>query len=86
MAAIQEIKSHDSYLLEQEAIKKQRLESAPEKATRHIKVYESSGYKYKSTPMIMLKGDWLKNWGFDPGDKLNIVCEGSGKLTITAEG
>ena len=28
---------------------------------RSIKVYGQSGYKYKETPMIMLKGMWLKD-------------------------
>jgi len=84
VAALQEIKSHDSWVIEQEAVKKQREANVPEQATRHLKVYETSGYNYKPTPTIMLKGEWLKSWGFDAGDKLNIVCEGSGKLTITA--
>lgn len=34
--------------------------------------------------IIMLKGDWLRSWGFDSGAELNVVCEGDGKLTITA--
>ncbi|GEM_PF-4749970 len=84
LKAIEEIKSHDEYVLEQEKIKKQRAEQVPAQETRHLTVYESSGYNYKPTPTIVLKGAWLKQWGFDPGDKLNIVCEGSGKLTITA--
>lgn len=84
LKAIEEIKSHDEYVLEQEKIKKQRAEQVPEQETRHLTVYESSGYNYKPTPTIVLKGAWLRQWGFDPGDKLNIVCEGSGKLTITA--
>ena len=30
------------------------------KARRSVKVYEQSGYQYKATPTIMLKGQWLK--------------------------
>ena len=30
------------------------------KKFRNMKVYEQSGYQYKSTPAIMLKGQWLR--------------------------
>ena len=30
------------------------------KKNRSVKVYGMSGYKYQSTPTIMLKGNWLK--------------------------
>ena len=82
--AIVQIKNHDDYVLEQEQLKKQREEQVPEQETRHLKAYETGGYNSKPTPTIVLKGEWLKNWGFDAGDKLNIVCEGNGKLTVTA--
>jgi len=32
---------------------------------RSIKVYGQSGYKYRETPTIMLKGQWLKEAGFE---------------------
>ena len=32
---------------------------------RSVKVYGQSGYKYRETPTIMLKGMWLKEAGFD---------------------
>lgn len=48
---------------------------------RSIKVYGQSGYKYKETPMIMLKGMWLKELGFDIGDYISVTCE-DGKLII----
>ncbi len=32
------------------------------KEYRKMKVYEQSGYRYKSTPTIMLKGQWLKEF------------------------
>ena len=35
---------------------------------RSVKVYGQSGYKYRETPTIMLKGLWLKEAGFDIGD------------------
>lgn len=52
------------------------------KKDRRLKVYEISGPKYKSTPTIMLKGEWLKELGFDCGDRINVECQG-GKLIIT---
>ena len=54
------------------------------KKNRSIKVYGMSGYKYQSTPMIMLKGNWLRDLGFDIGDYISISCE-NGKLVITPD-
>ncbi len=51
------------------------------KAVRELKVTNQSGYHYKSTPTIMLKGQWLKEWGFEIGDKVDVKCE-DGKLII----
>lgn len=52
------------------------------KKSRNMKVYEQSGYNYKSTPTIMLKGQWLKEAGFDCGTSITVTCE-DGKLIIT---
>lgn len=54
------------------------------KKNRSIKVYGMSGYKYQSTPTIMLKGNWLRDLGFDIGDYISISCE-NGKLVITPD-
>lgn len=54
------------------------------KKTRNMKVYGMSGYRYRSTPTIQLKGEWLKEIGFDIGDYISITCE-NGKLVITPE-
>ena len=51
---------------------------------RSVKVYGQSGYKYKETPTIMLKGLWLKEAGFDIGDYISVTCE-DGKIIITQE-
>ena len=51
---------------------------------RSIKVIGQSGYKYRETPTIMLKGQWLKELGFDIGDYVSISCE-NGKLVITPD-
>lgn len=52
------------------------------KKFRNMKVCEQSGYKYKATPTIILKGQWLKDAGFDIGDSIIVTCE-DGKLIIT---
>lgn len=52
------------------------------KEFRKMKVYEQSGYHYKSTPAIMMKGQWLKECGFDAGIQIVVRCE-DGRLTIT---
>ncbi len=51
------------------------------KDVRKIKVYEQSGYKYKPTPTITLKGQWLEELGFGAGTLLTVQCE-EGKLVI----
>ena len=49
-----------------------------------MKVQEQSGYRYKPTPTIILKGKWLKELGFDIGDYVSISCE-NGRLAITPD-
>ena len=51
------------------------------KTKRDLKVYETSGYRYKTTPTIMLKGEWLKEWGFQCGDKVVVECS-QGELKV----
>lgn len=51
------------------------------KELRELKVYGTSGYQYKTTPTIMLKGQWLHELGFDEGSLISVKCE-DGKLTI----
>ena len=51
---------------------------------RSIKVYGQSGYKYRETPTIMLKGMWLKEAGFDVGDYISVTCE-NGKIVIAQD-
>lgn len=52
--------------------------------SRNMKVYGMSGYKYRATPTIMLKGQWLKELGFDIGSYVLVSCE-NGKLVITPD-
>ena len=52
------------------------------KRNRNMKVYEMSGHNYKPTPTIVLKGQWLSQFGFNAGDNIDVRCE-DGKLTVT---
>lgn len=52
------------------------------KKERKMKVYAQSRYKYKETPTIILKGDWLKDCGFEQRTPIRVECEG-GRLVIT---
>ena len=54
------------------------------KNIRELKVRAQSGYQYKATPTIILKGDWLKEIGFDIGDYITVTCE-NGKLVIAPD-
>lgn len=55
-----------------------------QKNIRSLKVHEQSGYNYHGTPTIQLKGQWLKELGFNIGDYVSIVCE-NGRLVITPD-
>ena len=48
---------------------------------RKLKVYDTNGKNYVSTPTIILKGQWLKQYGFDMHTPILVSCE-DGKLTI----
>ena len=54
------------------------------KNKRSIKVYGMSGYRYKTIPTIMLKGQWLAELGFEIGDYISVSCE-DGKIIITPD-
>lgn len=49
-----------------------------------MKVHELGSYQYKPTSTIVLKGQWLKELGFDIGDYISVSCE-DGKLVITPD-
>ena len=48
---------------------------------RNLKIYEMSGYQYKPTPTIMLKGQWLSELGFEAGTRIKVCCA-EGQITI----
>ena len=54
------------------------------KKNRNMKVHGTSGYRYKATPKIMLKGEWLKELGFDIGGYVSVSCE-NGRRVITPD-
>ena len=54
----------------------------PYKQNRTLKVYEQSGYKYKTIPIIMSKGQRLAELNFQIGDNISVSCK-EGKLVIT---
>lgn len=54
------------------------------KEYRELKVVEQSGYKYKPTPTITLKGQWLEELGFEINKPVTVKCEG-GRLIITVK-
>lgn len=52
-----------------------------EKKQRKLKVYGQSGYKYRDTPTIILKGKWLTEAGFEIGDPIEVELS-QGKIVI----
>lgn len=52
------------------------------KSNRPLEVYETSGYQYKPTLTIIMKGQWLEQFGFGVGEKINVRCE-AGKVIVT---
>ena len=84
VAAVEQIKSHDTYVLTEAKKKKEIPIINNGQNERRLKVYESCGYNYKPTPSIVLKGEGLKDAGFTAGSQIVVLCE-NGKLTITAE-
>ena len=54
------------------------------KNIHNLKVIEQSGYHYKPTPTIQLKGQWLKEFGFEIGTEITVTCEDEdGRMVIT---
>ena len=46
--------------------------------TRKLKVYSASGQNYNSVPSIVLKGEWLRKYGFNEGSLIQVKCEDLG--------
>lgn len=80
--AIEQIKAHDDYVLEQAEKRNRRNTSVSEQFIRKLKVHETSGYNRKPTPTLLLKGKWLSTLGFEAGNQVSVKCE-NGRLIIT---
>lgn len=52
--------------------------------SRKLKIYEQSmgGGNYTPVPTILLKGKWLEQSGFKPGEYVEVVVEGD-KITLS---
>ena len=52
--------------------------------SRKLKVYEQSisGPAYTPIPIIILRGNWLKDAGFASGEYVEVECDGD-KITLT---
>lgn len=78
-------KSHNLFLVNAGALrynqctKKESRTAMAER--RKLKVYNTSGKNYVPTPTIILKGQWLKQYGFDKHTPIQVSCE-EGKLII----
>ena len=44
-----------------------------DKKIRKLKVYEVSGRGYKRVSQIRVTGEWLKRFGFNIGDEIDII-------------
>ena len=49
-----------------------------------MKIYSQSGYNYRKTPTIILRGNWLTDMGFQIGNYISVSCD-DGKLVITPD-
>lgn len=45
------------------------------KQTRNLKVYSQGQNGKWNVPAIILKGDWLKQLGFDCSSAIEVICE-----------
>ena len=65
-------------------IKYSKRRNMRDKKKHNLKVYGQSGYKYKETPTIILKGQWLKEAGFEIGNRVTLECD-NGTIVIKAD-
>lgn len=47
---------------------------------RKLKVYAQNQNNKVNVPTIILKGEWLKKYGFNCDDSLELICENSSIL------
>lgn len=83
--SIEQIKSHDKYVIDQEIKQKKIRERINGRPTRSLKVYRTCRNYNTEIPEILLQGDWLADWGFDIGDKIKVIRNDVGELLIVKE-
>ena len=54
------------------------------KQTRNLKVYSQGQNGKWNVPTITLKGEWLRELGFDCNNLIEVICE-KDKLIITTK-
>ena len=55
-----------------------------ERKPRKLTMLHAIGYDYKrQIPSVTLAGLWLKEYGFQPGDKISVELDENGRLIIT---
>jgi len=55
-----------------------------ERKPRTLTMLHARGYEYKrSIPSVTLAGLWLKECGFQPGDKISVEHTDDGKLIVS---
>ena len=54
------------------------------KDIRNLKVYNQSQADKWNVPAIILKGEWLRELGFDCNNLIEVICE-KDKLIITTK-
>lgn len=46
-----------------------------DKTTRKLKVYNQSQADKWNVPTIILKGEWLRQYGFECNNQIQVTCE-----------
>ena len=55
-----------------------------ERKPRKLTMLRARGYDYRRRiPSVTLAGLWLKEYGFEPGDKISVERTDDGKLIVT---
>ena len=55
-----------------------------ERKTRELTMLYARGFDYRRRiPAIKLGGVWLKECGFEPGDKVSVELTDDGKIILT---
>lgn len=61
-----------------------KSESATPQARRYTVRYIRDARKFKASPSIILKGHWMAEFGFDTGQKIEVIPEAGQLITRLA--